>query len=122
MEPGSDSAAGVAAGSASDSGSESEWALELRGGTDAAMAPPVGYLQHVLLPSLVKHFGVRAQLKLLRRGFYPRGGGHAELHGTCLSPGACLPAVQLVEQGNLTSVTISAFTAGQCLFLQSGKA
>lgn len=89
--------------------------LELRGGTDASMAPPVGYLQHVVLPTLAKQFGVRAELKLVRRGFYPRGGGHLELQGSCLAPGSCLPAVELVQRGSITSVTISAFTAGETL-------
>lgn len=90
-----------------------DWMLELRGGTDASMAPPVGYLQHVVLPTLAQRFDVRAQLKLVKRGFYPRGGGHIELQGSCLAPGSCLPAMELVQRGNITGVTISAFTAGQ---------
>ena len=30
----------------------------LRGGTDASMAPPVGYMQHILLPTLRRLFDV----------------------------------------------------------------
>lgn len=38
--------------------------LELRGGTDAAFAPPIGYLQHVLLPLLRGLFGIHAELEV----------------------------------------------------------
>lgn len=48
--------------------------LELRGGTNNPMAPPVEYLNWVLMPSL-RRMGVRAEIELVRRGFYPRGGG-----------------------------------------------
>ena len=46
--------------------------LTLRGGTDATMAPPVGYAQHVLLPLLRRHLRVDVCLALARRGFYPK--------------------------------------------------
>jgi hypothetical protein len=32
--------------------------VDLRGGTDAAMAPPVGYLQQILLPTLRRLFNI----------------------------------------------------------------
>lgn len=35
--------------------------LDLRGGTDAAMAPPVDYMLHVLLPTLRRLFGIDIQ-------------------------------------------------------------
>ena len=41
-------------------------------GTDAAMAPPVGYAQHVLLPLLQRHLGVTVSLRVLRRGYFPQ--------------------------------------------------
>jgi RNA 3'-terminal phosphate cyclase (ATP) len=56
--------------------------LTLRGGTDASFAPPIGYLQHVLLPTLQRLLRPAAaglQLQLVRRGFYPKGGGEAVL-------------------------------------------
>ena len=46
--------------------------LDLRGGTDAAMAPPVGYVQHVLLPMLHHLQRVDASIDLHRRGFFPK--------------------------------------------------
>lgn len=38
--------------------------LELRGGTDAPMAPSIGYLQHVLLPMLRRLFGLNLALQV----------------------------------------------------------
>ena len=49
--------------------------LRITGGTDVAMAPPVGYLAHVLAPILRAHLGVRLSVETIRRGYFPRGGG-----------------------------------------------
>ena len=38
--------------------------LELRGGTDAPMAPSIDYLQHVLLPMLGRLFGFALDLQV----------------------------------------------------------
>lgn len=46
--------------------------LDLRGGTDASMAPPAAYAQHVLLPMLHRLQGVQATLDLHKRGFFPK--------------------------------------------------
>lgn len=48
--------------------------VEIRGGTNVPMSPPIEYLQEVLVPSL-KMLGVNVQVNLLRYGFYPKGGG-----------------------------------------------
>ena len=87
--------------------------LDLRGGTDAAMAPPVGYMQHVLLPTLRRRLGVRASVQLVRRGFFPRGQGQVQLAAERLAPGACLPAIDLTDRGEIVSIAIRAFTAGR---------
>jgi RNA 3'-terminal phosphate cyclase (ATP) len=49
-------------------------AVKIKGGTNVPMSPPIEYLQEVLLPFL-KVLGVNVQIKLLRYGFYPKGGG-----------------------------------------------
>ena len=51
-------------------------------------------------------------LQLERRGFYPKGGGHAVLRVQSLAPGSSLPAFDLTERGDVTSITVSAFQAG----------
>lgn len=87
--------------------------LDLRGGTDAAMAPPASYLQHVLLPVLRARLGVRAEMRLERRGFFPKGQGRVLLAVQRLAPGACLPVIDLTERGEVTGIVIRAFTAGR---------
>ena len=46
----------------------------VKGGTTVKWAPPIPYMQHVLT-KLLSFFGANAEIELLRRGFYPRGGG-----------------------------------------------
>ncbi len=48
--------------------------VEVRGGTNNPFAPAVDYLEEVLLPT-VSSMGLHASLRLVRRGFYPQGGG-----------------------------------------------
>ena len=48
--------------------------VEVCGGTNNPMAPPVDYLEGVLLPTVSK-MGLNASIQLRKRGFYPRGGG-----------------------------------------------
>ncbi len=114
-------AAGAAEADAADDGAALQAAvrggtaseLDLRGGTDAAMAPPAGYMQHVLLPTLRRRLAVRASMQLIRRGFFPRGQGQVQLTVERLAPGACLPAIDLTERGEIMSIAIRAFTAGR---------
>ncbi len=53
-------------------------AVELEGGTDVPFSPLFDYMRLVFLP-IMERMGVRARLKLIRRGHYPRGGGRAIL-------------------------------------------
>lgn len=46
----------------------------VRGGTDVRAAPPMDYFSAVTLPLLAR-MGVRARVEVIRRGYYPRGGG-----------------------------------------------
>jgi|YelNatPaOPRAMG01_1025707.scaffolds.fasta_scaffold36117_3 RNA 3'-terminal phosphate cyclase (ATP) len=48
--------------------------LKIRGGTDVKWAPSILYLKEVLL-NLLKRMGYQGEIELLRRGYYPRGGG-----------------------------------------------
>ena len=48
------------------------------GGTDVRAAPPLDYFRQVLL-ALLARMGARIQCRLLRRGYYPRGGGEVEI-------------------------------------------
>lgn len=69
------SAASSSTATHDDSGAEATafaTELALRGGTDAAMAPPYGYTQHVLLPMLRRNFGLKLDMSCIRRGGFPK--------------------------------------------------
>jgi RNA 3'-phosphate cyclase len=55
-----------------------ECRIAIRGGTDVRGAPPLDYVRHVFLP-LVARMGVDARIDVLRRGYFPHGGGAIEL-------------------------------------------
>jgi RNA 3'-phosphate cyclase len=52
--------------------------LQLTGGSDAPWSPPWDYVARIFLP-LLRRCGARVDLRLLRRGYYPRGGGVVEV-------------------------------------------
>lgn len=77
------------------------------GGTDVRGAPPIDYLQHVLLP-LLGRMGVRVALDVRRRGYYPRGGGEVELS---VQPGKLRP-MRLEDPGRPLRIGGLAHVAG----------
>jgi RNA 3'-terminal phosphate cyclase (ATP)/RNA 3'-terminal phosphate cyclase (GTP) len=52
--------------------------VTIRGGTDVRAARTVDYVRLVLLP-LLDRMGVHAELVVVRRGYYPKGGGEIRL-------------------------------------------
>ena len=68
--------------------------VRIVGGTDVRAAPPLDYFRHVLLALLGK-MGARVHCELLRRGYYPRGGGEVAV---AVEPGS-LCALQLDDSG-----------------------
>ncbi len=75
--------------------------VELRGGTNNPMAPPVEYFSMVLLPTLGK-MGCKFEITLLRRGFYPKGGGVVRARST---PVDRLSPIRLTEFGGVKRIT-----------------
>ena len=59
-----------------------------------------------------KHSNVLSCAQLHRRGFFPKGGGRAELTVHSLELGTSLQAFDLTDRGDITSITVSAFQAG----------
>ncbi|ACX72816.1 RNA 3'-phosphate cyclase [Methanocaldococcus vulcanius M7] len=55
-------------------GVDKAFTLKIRGGTDVRMSPPIDYVKNITL-KILKNFGVMTNLKVLKRGFYPKGGG-----------------------------------------------
>jgi RNA 3'-terminal phosphate cyclase (ATP) len=52
--------------------------IKLRGGTDVRWAPSWDYFAHVFLP-LINKMGIKTDVTLIKRGYYPTGGGEAQL-------------------------------------------
>jgi RNA 3'-terminal phosphate cyclase (ATP) len=84
---------------------DGEVELVLRGGTNNPWAPPVDYVQRVLLPVL-RMMGVNVELELVRRGFYPRGMGMIRVR---TRPTSSLRPINITS-GRLTSVEVFAYT------------
>lgn len=74
--------------------------LTVRGGTDTKWSPPIDYMRLVHLP-MIERMGVPCEVDLVRRGFYPEGGGEVTARiGRC----AGLRGVEAVEKGDLAGV------------------
>jgi len=52
--------------------------LNIHGGTNTAWAMPAEYFQEILIPHLMK-FCEKIEVKLLKRGYYPKGNGEMEI-------------------------------------------
>jgi RNA 3'-terminal phosphate cyclase (ATP) len=52
--------------------------LVLEGGTHNMMAPPFDFIERCFLP-IINRMGPRVSARLVRHGFYPRGGGRIEV-------------------------------------------
>jgi RNA 3'-phosphate cyclase len=63
------------------------WRVQVTGGTDGKWAPPFDYLARVHVDTL-ERLGWRPRVKLVRRGWYPRGGGAAVLEAGPWDPKA----------------------------------
>ncbi len=74
--------------------------IHLQGGTDVRWAPSWDYFSHVFLP-LVKKIGVNADVQLVKRGYYPIGGGEAVLS---IQPTENLLPFQAREQQNFHEI------------------
>ena len=81
--------------------------LVLEGGTHNMMAPPFDFIERVFLPVL-NRMGPRVEARLVRHGFYPRGGGRIEVD---IAP-APLSAIECVDRGRLRRVSGTALIAG----------
>ncbi len=82
--------------------------LNIEGGaTFGKFAPPLQYIQFVLLP-LLRKMGHHAEINILRHGFYPVGGARARV---MIEPCKALNALNLNERGDVLPI--------QCLSISS---
>jgi len=81
--------------------------LVLEGGTHNIFAPPFDFIARAFLPVL-NRLGCRVEARLVRHGFYPRGGGRIEVD---ITPAPLRP-IACTERGALVTRSASAvFTA-----------
>ncbi len=82
--------------------------VTLRGGTHVAWSPAVHYLQEIFLPYAAR-FGVHAEIKLNKWGWYPKGGGEAIVSIQPVERNAdgapIFTGVQFRERGQLREIT-----------------
>jgi RNA 3'-terminal phosphate cyclase (ATP) len=99
-----------------------EFKMILKGGTNATMAPPIDYFQHVFVPTLVRECCSTLpsnciETNIVTRGFYPKGGGHVEVivrppaYNNKAKPWTMSP-IRMTERGVVKSIAIHAFAAG----------
>ena len=80
--------------------------LVLEGGTHNMMAPPFDFIVRCFLPVL-NRMGPTVTAKLIRHGFYPRGGGRVEVE---IIPASLRP-IDCVDRGALVSQSVTALVA-----------
>ncbi|XP_053676122.1 RNA 3'-terminal phosphate cyclase [Anopheles nili] len=82
--------------------------LDLRGGTNAAMAPQIDFLTEIFRPNM-ERFGATFDFDLMRRGYFPSGGGHCIVE---VKPVQSLRPIVLTEVGMVQRFFGWSFVAG----------
>lgn len=82
--------------------------LNLHGGTNAEMAPQIDYTTEVFRPMMEK-FGATFDFDLLRRGYFPKGGGEVIID---INPVEQLTPVNLTDRGKIAKIFGWSFVAG----------
>lgn len=85
--------------------------LDLRGGTNADMAPQVDYYQQVFIPNLAK-FGAKVLCSTVSKGYFPKGGGQIKIEAEPVR--SQLSPVTMLDFGHITELRIEASVAGHC--------
>ncbi|RWS11180.1 RNA 3' [Dinothrombium tinctorium] len=83
--------------------------LTLKGGTNVEMAPPIDEITSVFKP-IVERMGVNFNCDVIRRGYYPKGGG--EVMVTINPLNDYLKPIVLVETGHLIKISGYSYVAG----------
>ncbi|XP_058833929.1 RNA 3'-terminal phosphate cyclase [Topomyia yanbarensis] len=82
--------------------------LDLKGGTNVDMAPQVDFMTEIFRPNLEK-FGATFDFDLLRRGYFPKGGGHCIVH---INSVRSLRPVTLIDVGTIDRCFGWSFVSG----------
>jgi RNA 3'-terminal phosphate cyclase (GTP) len=83
--------------------------LLLKGGTSGLGAVPVDYYKEVVFPILLRS-GLNAKLKILKRGYYPKGGGEVKVE---IEPLKEPKGIFLTDPGKITGIKIMSIASSQ---------
>lgn len=83
--------------------------LILKGGTNADMAPQIDYTLMVFKP-LIEKLGAKFDCKIIRRGYFPKGGGIVEI--TSHPVAETLGNVIMTEKGDVNNISGRSYVAG----------
>ncbi len=76
--------------------------LEISGGTDVLWGPTISYFQNVFC-RFIEKMGVGIKIEILKRGFYPKGGG---IVSVAIKPAKELKPLHLIERGALKGIDV----------------
>uniref|UniRef100_A0A182XCP7 RNA 3'-terminal phosphate cyclase n=1 Tax=Anopheles quadriannulatus TaxID=34691 RepID=A0A182XCP7_ANOQN len=82
--------------------------LDLRGGTNTDLAPQVDFLTEIFRPNM-ERFGASFDFDLIRRGYFPKGGGQCVIE---VRPVQSLRPVTMVDVGSVTRFFGWSYVAG----------
>ncbi len=74
--------------------------LKIKGGTDVKWSPTIDYFSQVFLKNL-SYLGVRAEVELLARGYYPKGNGQVKIR---ISKVNLLKGYEFEDRGKLLGI------------------
>lgn len=86
---------------------ESEVVLNIKGGTDVRWAPTIEFFKSVFSGNL-KKMGADIKSKILRVGYYPKGGGKVRVE---ISPCEKIKSINWVEQGGIKKIECCSFAS-----------
>lgn len=81
--------------------------LVIEGGTHNLAAPPFDFIERTFLP-VINRMGPRVEARLIRHGFFPRGGGRIEVD---ITPAPLAP-IEAIDRGALAHVSATALITG----------
>lgn len=81
--------------------SDTKVKLDIKGGTDVSWSPSIDYLNNVTLNALSK-MGYRCNIDILKRGYYPRGGGSVN---AMIEPSHLVPHELSEERGIIRGIS-----------------
>ncbi|GFS38177.1 RNA 3'-terminal phosphate cyclase [Nephila pilipes] len=82
--------------------------MNLRGGTNAEMAPQIDETLMVFKP-ILEQFGAKFECDIVKRGYFPKGGGEVDFF---IEPCSHLKSIEILDVGNVTGIEGRSYVGG----------